>query len=143
METKLSELSVWWIIVFVAFWFFASYISSLVSGWQRLAAKYRAASKPLLGKTWSGQYGMVGLATYRGVLNIGISPAGLFLSVMPLFRVGHPDLLIPWQDIARAGERQFLFISLTNLDVGKPRLATLQLPSKVMNEAVPYLYSAD
>lgn len=37
---------------------------------------------------------------YNNCLTIGSSSQGLYLAVLFFFRVGHPPLLVPWQDIS-------------------------------------------
>jgi hypothetical protein len=32
-------------------------------------------------------------------MTFGVSPAGLYMKILPLFRFHHPSLLIPWSDI--------------------------------------------
>jgi len=41
------------------------------------------------------------------MVNIGADASGLFLSVFPLFRAGHPPLVIPWSDISFSRERRW------------------------------------
>ncbi len=36
---------------------------------------------------------------YNNVLTIGVSPEGLYLASMFLFRFMHPPLLVPWSEI--------------------------------------------
>jgi len=45
----------------------------------------------------SGQ--MRWLANYNRVLTIGVSPEGLYLASMFLFRFMHPPLFVPWSEI--------------------------------------------
>ena len=47
------------------------------------------------------KHGYVGWIRYKGTLNVGITPEGIYLSVIPVFNLGTPPLLIPWQAIDR------------------------------------------
>ncbi|MCA8831264.1 hypothetical protein [Hymenobacter pini] len=101
---------------FVGFWAAICWVISL-NGWRQLAQHFRAHGEPpaKADSFWMQaasmrEVGAVGLgASYRGVLNISCSPAGLGLSVLFLFRVGHPPLLIPWSAIGPVEWKQGLF----------------------------------
>ena len=41
---------------------------------------------------------------YSGMLYVGSNSEGIHLSVMKLFAVGHPDLLIPWNVVEDLGD---------------------------------------
>ena len=92
---------------FAAFWFLIVFLISAIGGWRALAQRYRS-DMPFTGHTWHMRSGrMGGIARYSGVLTVGVNPAGLYLAVMPLFRPGHPPLLIPWPDVSVTSERRF------------------------------------
>jgi hypothetical protein len=95
------------LIVFPLFWMSISMLISLC-GWRWLAAQYPEPG-PFQGayRTWKS--GMVGLSRYNHVLHVGADSDGLALRVMFLFRVGHPPLFIPWDDVASA-ERRGVFL---------------------------------
>jgi hypothetical protein len=40
------------------------------------------------------------MMSYNNCLTVGSNPEGLYLAVLFLFRVGHPPLFVPWQDIS-------------------------------------------
>jgi hypothetical protein len=66
---------------------------SFVGGWFSLARVYRTRV-PFNGAKWRMQSGqMRWLANYTNVLTIGVSPQGLYLASMFLFRFMHPPLL--------------------------------------------------
>jgi hypothetical protein len=70
-----------------------------VGGWFSLARVYRTRV-PFDGAKWGMQSGqMRWLANYNNVLTIGVSPQGLYLASMFLFRFMHPPLLVPWSEI--------------------------------------------
>jgi hypothetical protein len=74
----------------------------------------------------------VGLANYNSVLHVGVQPEGLHLSVMALFRVGHPPLLIPWDEITDVRRRTMLWYTLYALRIGTPHAVTVRVPENVM-----------
>jgi hypothetical protein len=86
-------------IFFVAVWLLAGSLVALMSGWRCLGDQYRCdAEFPVASR--SMQSGTMRFNTrYGNVLRVGIDSCSLHLAVMPLFRVGHPHLCIPWSDI--------------------------------------------
>lgn len=68
---------------------------AFVSGWAKLAGHFRAAGAPP-GQLLYMQSGQLNSTRYNNILSISITPQGLYLKVFPLFRLGHPPLLIPW-----------------------------------------------
>jgi hypothetical protein len=85
-------------VFFVSIWCSVVWLLSHLGGWARLASFYRAF-KPFTGQMWTWRGGRLGFVNYRGVLTVGADPAGLYLAVMSLFRVGHAPLWIPWSEI--------------------------------------------
>jgi hypothetical protein len=87
-------------LYFVAWWCFVVYVISLLSGWRQLAGNYRFEGA-FTGKRWrfrsiSMRWG----AGYGSCVHIGADTRGLYLSILFLFRPGHPSLFIPWSDIS-------------------------------------------
>lgn len=103
-------------LLFIPGWLVAGLLVSATSGWRELGSVYRHDEPPVSGSQWRGISGqMRGAMTYRNVLTITADPRGLWLSVMFLFRVGHPPLFIPWDDIA-ARRRKSWFSRVTVFD---------------------------
>ncbi len=72
---------------------------SLLSGWLTLAKMYRA-TQPFDGERWHFQSARFRFnSRYNGMLTIGANQEGFFMAALFLFRLGHPPLFIPWQDI--------------------------------------------
>jgi hypothetical protein len=60
---------------------------------------------------------------YGGCINVGVNQNGLYLSVVFLFRLGHPPLFIPWPDISKMKKRAFFFFKQVELRFAKcPRI---------------------
>lgn len=88
------------LIVFICLWLFISVSISYISGWWSLSQYYQAKTYNLK-RIWRFQSVIMRMMTrYGGCINVGVTDKGLFLSVLFLFRVGHPPLLIPWEDIS-------------------------------------------
>ena len=93
---------------FVAFWILLSLLIGAMGGWSALARSYRT-ELPFTGKMWHMRSARMGwLTRYSGVLTVGVNAAGLYLAVLPLFRVGHPPLFVPWPDVIVTSERRLI-----------------------------------
>ena len=104
-------------IFFVAMWFIVSITFSRVTGWSRLAEKYRATSKSesKLMRAVQVYWGSILLA--GNIYTLGSSSKGMFLGVLFPFRLGHPPLLIPWHEI-KAKRVNRLFMPRIQLSFG-------------------------
>lgn len=120
-------------IIFPIFWSSIIWLVSQISGWARLAQRYRATLPPA-GKRWTLQYGMVGWAGYNGVLTLTPSAEGLFMETMIFFRVGHPRLFIPWGEFREAKVNSFFFRRQVHAKVGFPTVASVRLPAAVFEQ---------
>lgn len=80
-----------------------------MGGWRILAREYRANSSFDGQKLWLKSATMRWWTNYNNCVNIGANKYGLYLSVLPVFRVGHPPLFMPWMDIStEVTQRRFL-----------------------------------
>lgn len=110
---------------FVAFWCLMSLLISAM-GWTSLAARYRTDA-PAAGRVRPFASGEVGGGTYRGALVVGIEPGGLRLSVLFLFRIGHPPVLVPWADITEARETKRFLGRSVEFRIGTPHATSVVL----------------
>lgn len=117
-------------LVFIPMWCGVCFLLSRIGGWSRLAEKYPGSATPT-GAGFAGQVGRMGGVNYKAILTIHTSPDGLHLSVMKLFRVGHPPILIPWTEIHHAKLRRFFWSESVVFEAGSPRLAKVRLPKKI------------
>jgi hypothetical protein len=100
-------------IYFLSLWLLVSATISFVGGWHSLAKVYRTAVE-FNGAKWGMQSGqMRWLASYNNILTIGVSPQGLYLSSMFLFRFMHPPLLVPWGEIRVQRKKGWVFEYVT------------------------------
>jgi hypothetical protein len=134
-----EAVPVWYIVagfipVFLLFWCSVIWLISFLSGWQRLAQRYRSP-QPASGKAWSWQYGMVGWAGYNGVLILTANDQGLFMETLWLFGFGHPRLFIPWHEFQEIKVVSYFFRRQVRAKVGFPSVATVHLPAAVFEES--------
>lgn len=125
-----SFLLVLFPVAFVALWCGVSVLIAFVGGWSRLAREFRATDKPA-GNAFYLQGGSVGMTQYKGCLVIYTSAAGLYLSVLLPFRLGHPPLLIPWGAIRDPEVRKVWWFESLTFRVGEPPGTTIQLSKRI------------
>ena len=86
--------------LFIAYWFVLMLLIARLTGWARLADSYQAAT-PFTGKRWRWQSIQTRWLTHYGnCVTIGANAEGLHVSLLFLFRIGHPQLFIPWREIS-------------------------------------------
>jgi hypothetical protein len=90
----------YFVIFFVMLWIGVGFLVAQLSGWGELSRCYRLGN-PFSGRRWYFRRGRMRLMmSYNNCLTVGSNPEGLYLAVLFLFRVGHPPLFVPWQDIS-------------------------------------------
>jgi hypothetical protein len=60
-------------------------------------------------------------------LTVGADPSGLYLSVMFLFRIGHPPLFLPWHEVSVRRRWKVLGLRYVELRLGQEE----QLPFQI------------
>ena len=98
-----------WVVVFPAFFVIAflviSFLMSWIGGWSALARGFRAPSE-FRGEKQTGQtVRMRWRAGYNYCVTVGCDATGLYLAMNWLYRVRHPPLFIPWDQITRLHPR--------------------------------------
>ena len=108
-------------LLLISMWMFVSKILSLIGGWHSLSEKYRSEAN-FSGTRWQMQSARLGFVNYRSVITFGADYNNIFISVMFLFRLGHPNLIIPFYDVT-GNEHKGVFFSYVNLTFKKaPRV---------------------
>ena len=104
--TKISE---WQEIIFhnplyiglliITMWIVVLISVSKITGWSRLAEKYRTWDKPEsnIMRAVRAYWGSVMIT--GNIYTIACNSKGMYLGVLFPFRLAHPPLLIPWHDI--------------------------------------------
>jgi hypothetical protein len=103
-----------------------------VSGWDQIATMYPYC-ETFQGKIFRFSNGYIGITHFSGSLDIGINQEGLYLKPFFLFRLHYPPALIPWSEISRFEEQGIWWMKFYCLDVGRPKIRTVKLPSKVFS----------
>jgi hypothetical protein len=89
-----------YILFFILLWVGICKIISAAGGWRILAGDYQAISSFDGRKLWFKSVGMRSWTNYSNCITVGANKYGLYLSVLPIFRIGHPPLFFPWTDIS-------------------------------------------
>jgi hypothetical protein len=114
-------------IFFVTLWCTICFVLSRVSGWALLARRFRADSR-FLGRSWGWQSArMRWLCNYNHCLTFGSEVSGLYMSIMFLFRLGSPPLLIPWTEVTVWRRRRILLFRFVELRLGSEEQVPLLL----------------
>ena len=96
------------ILFFIILWIGVCKILSAIGGWRMLAGHYRSNSGFDGQKLWFKSAGLRRWMNYNNCITVGANKYGLYLAVLVIFRIGHPPLFFPWQDIStEAGNRRF------------------------------------
>ncbi len=118
-------------VFFAAVWTAACWGIARFGGWRDLAGQFRRR-EPIQGTTWRFQSAAVKrffAANYGNCLKITAGKTGLGLAVFPLFRAGHPPLLIPWSEITIADEQWLWGLKRSRLTLrGMPSVTIIISP---------------
>jgi hypothetical protein len=85
---------------FIVFWVVIVKLIARTGGWRALAASYKAAY-PFEGTKFRFQSARLRRKmSYNNVLTVGANRDGIYLKMSFIFRIGHPPLFIPWEDVS-------------------------------------------
>lgn len=86
-------------VVFPLFWCAIVFVIAAVGGWRDLAGRFQTLDPPPTSAELFGNT-RLGWSSYRGVLRLGWEQDGmLHMSVLGIFKFGHPNLRIPAEAI--------------------------------------------
>jgi len=116
--------------VFLVLWTLVPIVISYASGWASLASQFRFRDT-FSGSRWSWQSAQMRfMMNYNRCLTVGASEQGLYLAMNPLFRLGHPALFIPWNEVSVKPER-ILFFEGTRFQLGRETPVPLWVRKKL------------
>jgi hypothetical protein len=125
------------LLVFVPFWMAIGALLTQVSGWRRVPERFPAGDIPPDGVRFWNQVAAFGVVRENNVTRLVVSPAGLHVSAMVLFRFRRPPILVPWDQVRWQSERRFLWVRHHRLGLGG--LATITVKDTAYRAAAPYL----
>lgn len=105
-----------------AFWCVVVAFIGWLSGWRALTRRFRSDAQPYgdvrtAGPFFHSVYWRL-WSHYSNVVRMTASEDGFYLSVLFFFRIGHPPLRIPWDEIEMRWTR-FFFFRYLELKLGK------------------------
>jgi hypothetical protein len=108
-------------LIFIAFWCAISFLISLMTGWFSLSRRFKRQSEPYGDTKSAGPFFytiyMRWWGHYSTVIRLTAASDALYASVLFPFRIGHPPLRIPWNEI-QIGRAKFFFRSYVVLTLG-------------------------
>jgi hypothetical protein len=124
-----SALSEWHVmgldlhlLVFMLVWVAICAASALSCGWWSLAKRFRARgptqgrrcylASGCIGEGWS-----FGRSCYTALLVLTVNDTGVRIAVLPLIRVMHPPLFIPWAEVEFVSEKRGFLVHLTTIHI--------------------------
>ena len=97
------------ILFFIILWMGVCKVLAAAGGWRILARDYRANASFDGHKLWLKSVGMRRWMSYNNCITVGANRYGLYLAVLPIFRIGHPPLFFPWTEISTKDGHSRLF----------------------------------
>ena len=128
-------------VFFVSLWCGIGFLISRLSGWAALANRFRL-SFPFAAQKWIWQSARMRYGTnYSSCLTVGADPMGLYLNIFPLWRIGHPSLLVPWPEVSVRRRIKILVFTYVELTLGRdeqiPFRISATLASRIQAAAGP------
>jgi hypothetical protein len=121
-------------IFFVALWCAICYLISFLTGWFALARRFRMQSEPYGDLKTAGPFFytvyMRFWSRYSSVIRLTAASDALYGSVLFLFRIAHPPLRIPWDQI-RFSRTKFFFRTYCVLTLGNKEKISLRIPVRM------------
>ncbi|MGH9573225.1 MAG: hypothetical protein ACRD40_06815 [Candidatus Acidiferrales bacterium] len=106
------------ILLFVFCWIVTGMLVSRMTGWHRLAERFSLdgefPAERWRFKSATARYG----SNYNNCLTIAANPMGLYMAMLPPFLIGHPALLIPWNEIS-ISRKKVLFWNVVQFQIGR------------------------
>lgn len=117
-------------ILFLGIWCSVSMLISAF-GWNKLAFRHTAFSPVEGDKITRQSIRLSFLANYKGCITFHVSKSGLHMSVMKIFRVGHPPLFFQWSAIRYCRDQQTMLGKRHLYDLGTPRVGRISVSPEV------------
>ena len=104
-------------VLFVGMWLLVSFIISHL-GWRSFSSRHAMQTRPpgqayVSPSSWFGSI----FASYRNVVRVVFTDAGVYFYAMFLFRAFHPPFLVPWASVLKVEKRDSFFGQRYRLDI--------------------------
>jgi hypothetical protein len=104
-----------------------------MSGWWELSRIYRATVSQNGKRFWFQSASMRMGTNYGNCLIVGVNSEGIRVSVLFLFRIGHPPLFVPWPDVSMREKRFLFFFKQVELRFAKCSSIPFVISRRLMN----------
>lgn len=121
------------VILFAALWCAICFLVSLLSGWYSLSKRFRKQSEPYGETRIAGPlfYSVrMRFGNYGNSIRLAAAEDALYASVLFLFRVGHPPLRIPWDQI-QFRRKKFLWLRYIVLTLGDRERISMRISERM------------
>ncbi len=123
------------VAVFIAIlWCAICYFVSFVAGWYSLSKRFRAQAEPYGDMKTAGPFFYTVYVRFWGHYNSTIrmtaAADALYLSVLFFFRIGHPPLRIPWNEI-QMSKTTYFFRPYVVLTLGEQERIPMRIPMRM------------
>ncbi|MDR3742208.1 MAG: hypothetical protein P4L40_24595 [Terracidiphilus sp.] len=122
------------VIFFVVLWCAVCFLISFFTGWFALARRFKRQSDPYGEIRSAGPFFytvcMRFWGQYSSVIRLTAAGDALYASVLLPFRIGHPPLRIPWDEI-RFARTKFFFRSYLMLTLGNEEKIPMRIPLRM------------
>ncbi|MCX7844976.1 MAG: hypothetical protein N2507_06620, partial [Candidatus Bipolaricaulota bacterium] len=100
MEPSLGEGVLLFLALAPAIWLLILRLAAQLSGWTRMSPRFGSPGPfAAVGEPVRFASAQIGWGNYNGVLHVRVSPSGLYLAPILLFRPFHPPLFLPWGEL--------------------------------------------
>ncbi len=123
------------VVIFVAIlWCAVCFLIGAMTGWLKLARHFRKQSDPYGDSKTAGPFFyavyMRYWTHYSSVIRLTAAADALYASVLFPFRIGHPPLRIPWNEI-QIGKAKFLWRSYVLLTLGNQERIPMRITERM------------
>ena len=121
-------------VLFITVWALSSIVIGLFSGRHSLSRHFRAQSAPYGDTRSAGPFFytvyMRFWGHYNSVIRLTATSDALYASVLSLFRIGHPPLSIPWNEI-KFGRTKYLWRRCVVLTLGEQERIPMRISERM------------
>jgi hypothetical protein len=118
----------------IIFFYAVFYLISVMTGWFVLGKRFRQQSEPYGETRSAGPFFytiyMRCWSHYSSVVRLTAAADALYVSILFLFRIGHPPLRIPWDEI-QFGRTKFLFWTFFVVTLGNEEKIPMRISERM------------
>ncbi|MGC4102139.1 hypothetical protein [Ferruginibacter sp.] len=117
-------------VLFIGGWVLITFVIARF-GWSSLAGRYKAAPGSFTGTRLSYISAKINFTNYNNCLNLQYNNEGILLQPIIIFRLFHPPLFIPWNEIMDVKDKTIFFSKWKKMFIGSATVCTITLSRSV------------